>query len=101
MPGAPGPVSLQETVCWALVPSPATLPDLVARVQQAQPGLGYRPGLAGLVHRSLGSLIRARKVYYTGQGYFLVKPDKRWDNTQQSIHSLQHPILTFLTVEDE
>ena len=28
-----------------------------------------------LVHKTLGSLIKARKVYYTGKGYFLVVPD--------------------------
>ena len=30
--------------------------------------------LPALVHAALGSLIKARKVYYTGKGYFLVMP---------------------------
>ena len=29
-----------------------------------------------LVHKTLGGLIKARRVYYTGKGYFLVVPDK-------------------------
>ena len=28
-----------------------------------------------LVHKSLGALIKARRVYYTGKGYFLVMPE--------------------------
>ena len=32
--------------------------------------------LASVVHRTLRSLIKARRVYYTGRGYFLVTPEK-------------------------
>ena len=30
-----------------------------------------------LVHKTLGGLIKARRVYYTGKGYFLVVPDSK------------------------
>ena len=32
--------------------------------------------LASVVHRTLRSLIKARRVYYTGRGYFLVTPER-------------------------
>ena len=51
-----------------------------------------------LVHKTLGGLIKARRVYYTGKGYFLVVPDKgeqrvpSWEEQfQKFVHPGSHP----------
>ena len=47
---------------------------ILSRLARDFPALNSN-NLPATVHAALGSLIKKRKVYYTGKGYFLVSPD--------------------------
>ena len=77
--GEPG---LPEVICAILAglkqaDTVANMENILAKVVLQFPGLPAQPKqLLGLVHRTLGQLIKQRKVYYTGKGYFLVVPER-------------------------
>ena len=52
----------------------ADINTVLARLNRDFPALTSN-NLPATVHAALGSLIKKRKVYYTGKGYFLVSPD--------------------------
>ena len=53
----------------------ASLGRIREGVKAAVPGLEEQE-VAGTVHRALRTLIKTRRVYYTGRGYFLVSPEQ-------------------------
>ena len=53
----------------------ASLARIREGVRAAVPGLEEQE-VAGTVHRALRTLIKTRRVYYTGRGYFLVSPEQ-------------------------
>ena len=72
--------SLSEAICSVLASLKRS--DTLANMENILVGIrtdfGEIPApkdFLQLVHKTLGSLIKARKVYYTGKGYFLVVPD--------------------------
>ena len=71
--------SLPEALCIILqklrtADCVADINTVLARLNRDFPGLSNN-NLPATVHAALGSLIKKRKVYYTGKGYFLVSPD--------------------------
>ena len=49
--------------------------NIIARLRSDYSEIPAPRDFVSLVHKTLGSLIKARKVYYTGKGYFLVQPE--------------------------
>ena len=49
--------------------------NIVARLNSDYSQIPVPKDFIGLIHKTLGALIKTRKVYYTGKGYFLVVPD--------------------------
>ena len=55
----------------------AKMPEILEKLGTDFPSLGQTRHMTATVHRALGGLIRERRVYYTGRGYFLVIPDTK------------------------
>ena len=53
----------------------------------------------GLIHKTLGALIKSRKVYYTGKGYFLVVPDNNGSSAGPGLTNARHLIPGQLTTD--
>ena len=53
----------------------ANMENIMARLQSDYSQIPAPRDFVSLIHRTLGALIKARKVYYTGKGYFLVHPE--------------------------
>jgi hypothetical protein len=76
---APSP-GLPETLCWVLArlkqaDCVADMAAILSTLARDVPALhAHAQNVPALVHAALGSLIKARRVYYTGKGYFLVAP---------------------------
>ena len=49
--------------------------NIVARLNTDYSQIPVPKDFIGLIHKTLGALIKTRKVYYTGKGYFLAMPD--------------------------
>ena len=76
---SPSP-SLQDAICVVLsrLKVSNTLANMENIIQRLKTDYSQIPAprdFVSLIHRTLGSLIKARKVYYTGKGYFLVHPE--------------------------
>ena len=72
--------SLSSVICLLLLQlgqqgQTASLTRIREGVRAAVPGLEEQE-VAGTVHRALRTLIKTRRVYYTGRGYFLVSPEQ-------------------------
>ena len=55
----------------------ANMPEILEKLATDFPSVGQTRHMTATVHRALGGLIRERRVYYTGRGYFLVIPDTK------------------------
>ena len=55
----------------------ANMPEILEKLGTDFPSIGQTRHMTATVHRALGGLIRERKVYYTGRGYFLAIPDTK------------------------
>ena len=76
---SPSP-SLQDAICVVLSRlkvsnTLANMENIMARLQSDYSQIPAPRDFVSLIHRTLGALIKARKVYYTGKGYFLVHPE--------------------------
>ena len=49
--------------------------DIIQKVSSDFPAISVTKHMTATVHKALGELIKSRKVYYTGKGYFLVTPE--------------------------
>ena len=76
---SPSP-SLQDAICVVLSRlkvsnTLANMENIICRLETDYSEIPAPRDFVSLIHRTLGSLIKARKVYYTGKGYFLVHPE--------------------------
>merc|ERR550517_2303926 len=81
-PFAQGPSpSLSDAICAVLASlkrreKTANMENILQGIQTDFRDIPAPKDFLQLVHKTLGGLIKARRVYYTGKGYFLVVPDK-------------------------
>eukprot|EP00095_Tigriopus_kingsejongensis_P006000 maker-scaffold505_size153196-snap-gene-0.19 protein:Tk06000 transcript:maker-scaffold505_size153196-snap-gene-0.19-mRNA-1 annotation:"AGAP006598-PA" len=78
-------ISLQDILCLILARlkqrnQTADMITLCDAVEQDWSGANQNLHLKDSVHAALGQLIKQRKVYYTGKGYFLVNPSDATSN---------------------
>ena len=83
---SPSP-SLQDAICVVLsrlkmAGTVANMENIVARLNTDYSQIPAPKDFINLIHKTLGALIKARKVYYTGKGYFLVMPESPGPVTQ-------------------
>lgn len=74
-------LSLPDAICWILLHfkqagKAANMHNIIQKVISDFPGLSVSKHMTATVHQALGALIKSRKVYYTGKGYFLVTPEQ-------------------------
>jgi len=79
-PQGPG-LSLPDAICWILLHfkqtgKAANMHNIIQKVISDFPGMTVTKHMTATVHQALGTLIKSRKVYYTGKGYFLVTPEQ-------------------------
>ena len=55
----------------------ANMENIVSRLNTDYSEIPVPKDFINLIHKTLGALIKARKVYYTGKGYFLVMPETK------------------------
>lgn len=72
-------ISLQDILCLILARlkqrnETADMATLCEAVEHDWSGANQNEHLKDSIHAALGQLIKQRKVYYTGKGYFLVNP---------------------------
>ena len=60
----------------------ANMENIVSRLNTDYSEIPVPKDFINLIHKTLGALIKARKVYYTGKGYFLVMPETQGSSTQ-------------------
>lgn len=92
----------------------ANMENIIAKIKTDFRDIPVPKDFVNLVHKTLGALIKARKVYYTGKGYFLAVPEnnsltrqtwhdqfkqfaikspqKKIDNTSQTDANVYHPL---------
>merc|ERR1719509_121057 len=73
--------SLSDAICAVLATlkrteRTANMDNILAGLQTDFGDIPAPADFLQLVHRTLGALIKGRRVYYTGKGYFLVVPEK-------------------------
>ena len=92
---SPSP-SLQDAICVVLSRlkvsnTLANMENIIARLKSDYSQIPAPRDFVQLVHVTLGSLIKARKVYYTGKGYFLVQPEvgavASWQDQHRNIYN--------------
>ena len=92
---SPSP-SLQDAICVVLsrlkiCSTVANMENIIARLKSDYSQIPAPRDFVQLVHVTLGSLIKARKVYYTGKGYFLVQPEvgavASWQDQHRNIYN--------------
>lgn len=88
-PQGPG-ISLPDAICWILLHfkhagKPANMHNIIQKVISDFPHMSVTKHMTATVHQALGTLIKSRKVYYTGKGYFLVTPENN------SVHRMKLP----------
>ena len=76
---SPSP-SLQDALCVVLsrlkmAATVANMDNIVARLHADYGNIPAPKDFIQLIHKTLGALIKSRKVYFTGKGYFLAVPD--------------------------
>ena len=64
-------ISLSDAICWILwefkqTGQAANMPEIIAKIAADFPSIPVSKHMTATVHKALGSLIRDRKVYYTG-----------------------------------
>ena len=64
-------ISLCDAICWILwefkqTGQAANMPEIIAKIAADFPSIPVSKHMTATVHKALGSLIRDRKVYYTG-----------------------------------
>ena len=75
-------ISLTDAICWILLKSQhrrvaSNMPEIIEKINTEFPSIAITKHMSATVHKALGTLIKERKVYYTGAGYFLVVPEHR------------------------
>lgn len=82
--------SLPDAICAILSSlkssnTVANMENIIAKIKTDFRDIPVPKDFVNLIHKTLGALIKARKVYYTGKGYFLVVPENN-SVTRQSWH---------------
>jgi len=82
--------SLPDAICAILSSlkssnTVANMDTIIARLKTDFNDIPAPKDFVNMVHKSLGALIKARRVYYTGKGYFLVMPENN-PVTRQTWH---------------
>uniref|UniRef100_UPI00358E8660 uncharacterized protein isoform X2 n=1 Tax=Myxine glutinosa TaxID=7769 RepID=UPI00358E8660 len=102
-------IPLGDVLCAAIAQlagrqQPVTQERLLQYLDQAFPGVPT-PNQE-VLHSTLGSLIKERKIYHTGEGYFIVTPqtyyvtsslirdDKKWVRSERDSPETCFPVLT-------
>ena len=85
-------VSLSDAICWILLEfrkqeKAGNMPEIIERITKDYPGVLAHQHVSATIHKALGALIKERKVYYTGAGYFLVIPDRK----QSAVEKMRWP----------
>ena len=75
----------------------ANMENIVSRLNTDYSEIPVPKDFINLIHKTLGALIKARKVYYTGKGYFLVMPETQgaspqvWGEQYKHFHGRHAP----------
>ena len=74
----------------------ANMENIVSRLNTDYSEIPVPKDFINLIHKTLGALIKARKVYYTGKGYFLVMPETQgstqvWGELYKPFHMRHNP----------
>jgi len=82
--------SLPDAICAILSSlkssnTVANMENIIAKIKTDFRDIPVPKDFVNLIHKTLGALIKARRVYYTGKGYFLVIPENNVV-TRQSWH---------------
>ena len=71
---------LPDAICWIIArlkqnDVSADMTVILESLAAEFPDITRPANFKEVIHQTLGGLIKQRKVYYTGKGYFLVTPD--------------------------